>query len=157
MRILVLSDSHHNIKSIISVLERHNDINQVFFLGDITSDIVAVQEQFKDKSYHIVSGNCDFSSHYKSADTVTIENTRIFFCHGHRFGVKHTLQYIKQEARQQNCSLALFGHTHCSLTSYDDGLYLVNPGSVAFSRDGKNSYAIIDISPSGIMPSILYI
>lgn len=139
----------------LKIVKFHSDIKHVFFLGDIVSDIEAVKEQFPDRCYHIVRGNCDFSCPYPGESTEIIENTRIFFCHGNRHGVKHTLEYIKAAARENNCTLALFGHTHCSLTAYDDGLYLVNPGSLAFSRDGKNSYAVIDITKNGIMPSIL--
>ncbi len=154
MKILVLSDTHGNIKSILSVLSKHSDIKDVFFLGDNTSDIDAVKEQFGDKTFHIVSGNCDIGSKYKSADTVTINQKRIFFTHGHKYGVKYTLESLKETAREFNCSLALFGHTHCSLSAYDDGLYIVNPGSLSFPRDSYASYAIIDIVDKGIMPNI---
>ena len=157
MRILVLSDSHGDIKSLNSVIERHQDISEIFFLGDLTKDIIAVKEQFKNKNYYIVSGNCDFSSPFPSSQIKTIENTRIFFCHGHRYGVKYTLESIKATARENNCALVLFGHTHCSLTAYDNGLYIVNPGSLSSPRDGKKSYAIIDITKNGIVPSIMKI
>lgn len=155
MRILVLSDSHRNIVSLKGIIEKHNDIQHVFFLGDFVSDIESLKGEFREKLFYIVSGNCDYSSIYKSAEIVTIENTRIFLCHGHRQNVKYTLETLKNTARQNNCKIALFGHTHKSLCSYDDGLYLINPGSVSSSREGPNSYAIIDITKQGIMPSIL--
>ncbi len=157
MRILVLSDTHRNVKAALNIINFHSDIKHIFFLGDIVSDIEAVREKFSDRIYHIVSGNCDFSPAYPSSSTDIIENTRIFYCHGHRHSVKHSTEHLKAAARENNCTLALFGHTHCSLTAYDNGLYLVNPGSVSASRDGKNSYAIIDITKDGIMPSIMYV
>ncbi len=155
MKILVLSDTHGNVKSIFSVLSRHSDIKDVFFLGDNTGDIDALKEQFSDKTFHIVKGNCDIGSLYKSTDTVTINHKRIFFTHGHKYGVKYTLENLKETAREFNCVLALFGHTHCSLSAYDDGLYIVNPGSLSFPRDCSASYAIIDIVDNGIMPNIM--
>ena len=155
MKILVLSDTHGNIKNITSVLNRHSDISQVFFLGDNTRDIEAVKEQFNDKSFHVVSGNCDFGTNYKSVDIATINNTRIFFTHGHKYSVKYTLENLKATARENNCTLALFGHTHCSLSAYDDGLYIVNPGSVSLPRDFFPSYAVIDITDKGIVPYIM--
>lgn len=157
MRILVLSDTHSSIKNAIKTVGFHSDIKHVFFLGDVTSDIEAVKEAYPDRIYHVVSGNCDFSSKFKSFGIETIENTRIYYCHGHRLGVKYGLEKLKITARENNCTLALFGHTHCSITSYDDGLYIVNPGSLSFPRDGsKPSYAVIDITKNGIMPSIMY-
>ncbi|MBE6739513.1 MAG: metallophosphoesterase [Ruminococcaceae bacterium] len=155
MKILVLSDTHGNIKSIISLLIKHADIKDVFFLGDNTNDIDAVKEQFSDRVFHCVSGNCDFSSPYKSSDIASVNGTRIFFTHGHKYGVKYTLENLKATARENNCALALFGHTHCSLSAYDDGLYIVNPGSPSFPRDSFPSYAVIDITDKGIMPNIM--
>lgn len=156
MRILVLSDTHRSVKAALKIAERHPDIQHIFFLGDVVSDIEAVKEKFPNRIYHIVSGNCDGLCRYKSYGIETVENIRIFYCHGHRQGVKFGLEKLKETAIENNCTLALFGHTHCSLLSYDDGLYIVNPGSASFPRDGsKPSYAIIDITKSGIMPSLM--
>lgn len=157
MRILVLSDSHRNTKTVLNIINTHSDIKHIFFLGDICSDIEAAKEKFPDRIYHIVSGNCDFSSSYPKEAFALVENYRIFFCHGHRHGVKYSLEQLKSYAIENNCTLALFGHTHRSLTAYDNGLYLVNPGSVSASREGAESYAIIDISSQGIMPRIMYV
>ena len=155
MKILVLSDTHGFVKGIIKILTSHPDIKEVFFLGDNTNDIDAVKEQFKNINFHVVSGNCDIASTYKSSEIATVNGTRIFFTHGHKYGVKYSLEALKKTARENNCTLALFGHTHCSLSAYDDSLYIVNPGSPAFARDGFPSYAVIDIADCGIMPSIM--
>ncbi len=155
MRILVISDSHHNLYALKEIIGRHPDIKDIFFLGDNADDIDSIRDNFKDRIFYIVSGNCDFSSVYKSCDIKTIENTRIFYCHGHRHNVKYTTQSLKNTARENNCSLVLFGHTHKSCCCYDDGIYLVNPGSCSSSREGPESYAVIDITQKGIMPNIL--
>ncbi|MEE0841046.1 MAG: metallophosphoesterase [Acutalibacteraceae bacterium] len=155
MRILVISDSHRNIHALNTVISRHPDIKHIFFLGDNADDIDGIRDSFKDRIFHVVSGNCDFASTYKGAAIEAVENTRIFYCHGHRQNVKYTLEVLKNTARENNCTLALFGHTHKSICCYDDGVYLVNPGSCSSSREGPNSYAVIDITQKGIMPSIL--
>ena len=155
MKILVLSDSHGNTLALKKVIKRHTDIKHIFFLGDFSADIEMIRDDFKDKIFNTVKGNCDFSSSQKSKDITTIENTRIFYCHGHNYGVKYTTEDILAAAKENNCTLALFGHTHKAVISYRDSVYLVNPGSVSFSREGANSYAVIDITPKGIMPSIV--
>lgn len=155
MRILVLSDSHNNVLALRKIVSRHSDINHIFFLGDVTGDIEKIKQEFSDKNYYIVSGNCDFNCPYPQSDIVTIENTRIYYCHGHKHMVKYTDENIIATARINNCKLALFGHTHKSLCRYEDGIYIVNPGSVSLSREGANSYAVIDITNQGIMPSIM--
>ena len=58
-------------------------------------------------------------------------------------------------ARQNGCDIALYGHTHIANILYEDGIYIVNPGSCSQSRNGKESYAVIDIEPNGIMPIIV--
>ncbi|MBR2042800.1 MAG: YfcE family phosphodiesterase [Clostridia bacterium] len=158
MRILVFSDTHRAVLRLEKEISRYPDIRHIFFLGDIVSDAEDVRCNFPDKIFHIVSGNCDFSASYPTFGTETIENIRIFYCHGHRLNVKYGLEKIKEAAREQNCTLALFGHTHCSLEAYDDGLYIVNPGSLCSSRDGRRpSYAIIDLTPQGICTKTVFI
>lgn len=51
-----------------------------------------------------------------------------------------------KRARQEGADIVLYGHTHTGVTCYDDGLYIMNPGSI---RDGH--YGMIDIVPGGIM------
>ena len=67
------------------------------------------------------------------------------------------LDLLLLDARKCKVSAALYGHTHISRISYEDGLYIVNPGSVSRSRNGPNSYAVIDITEKGIMPIIITI
>lgn len=156
MRILVLSDSHRSSSVLKKIIEKHSDIKNIFFLGDNTDDIEIMKDCFPDRKFYIVSGNCDFSFH-KSYGIETIENTRIYYCHGHRLGVKYSTENLLNTAKENNCQIALFGHTHKSLCAYFEGVYLVNPGSCALSRDGANSYAVIDITKSGIMPNIILV
>ena len=40
----------------------------------------------------------------------------------------------------------LFGHTHCALNEYDEGLYIMNPGSC---NGYGASYGYIDITEKG--------
>jgi predicted phosphodiesterase len=53
------------------------------------------------------------------------------------------------EARSRGVQVALFGHTHQPLLHREEGLILLNPGSV---RDGN--YAVLDITKTGIFPHL---
>ena len=81
----------------------------------------------------------------------------IFFTHGHTLGVKYGTERLVSAARAAGCDIALYGHTHASKVLYEDGMYVVNPGSCAEPRDGSKSYAVIDIEENGIMPIIIKI
>ncbi|MBE6729230.1 MAG: YfcE family phosphodiesterase [Ruminococcaceae bacterium] len=157
MRILVMSDSHRNINVIKNILDKHSDIKTVFFLGDNADDAESVASSYPRHTFYIVSGNCDIGSWTKSRNIVSINGIRIYYCHGHNLGVKYTTENLINTAIENNCKIALFGHTHKAHCSYHDGIYLFNPGSCALSREGKNSYGIIDISKSVIMPNIMTI
>lgn len=154
MRILVISDSHKRGDLVEKIIKLEPDARNIFFLGDVTSDIEDFIYLYTDRDFHIVSGNCDFSSSYRSSDIATVGNTRIFYTHGHTLGVKYGTERLKNTALDNNCTVALYGHTHISRISYDGGVYIVNPGSVSASRDSYNSYAVIDITDNGIMPII---
>ncbi len=155
MRILVLSDSHGRPSLIEKAIISQPQAEHIFFLGDCTRDIDAVSPFFCDKKFHIVKGNCDFSSEYPEFDRISLQNCNIFFCHGHSFSVKGSTERLQAFAKNMGAKIALFGHTHCSHTSYDNGLYIINPGSVALPRNSRASYAVIDICQNGIMPIII--
>ena len=54
-------------------------------------------------------------------------------------------------------AIALCGHTHIPDILYENGIYLVNPGSCSKPRSSKPTYAVIDITDKGIMPVIVEI
>lgn len=157
MRIVVISDSHRRSGNVKKILDAQQNARHVFFLGDVTGDIEDLIKFYPDKIFHIVSGNCDIFSVYPAADIAEVEGHRIFFTHGHTLGVKYGTERLIAAARAAGCDIALYGHTHVSKTLYENGMYVVNPGSCAEPREGGKSYAVIDIEKSGIMPIIINI
>lgn len=157
MRILVISDSHRNTLAIDKILESQPDAKHVFFLGDCTADIEDFPLLYPDKSFHIVCGNCDFYSNFQSVGLEAVEGIRILYTHGHNYSVKSSYQHLLKTAKENKCDIALFGHTHIPKIIYEDGVYLVNPGSCSRAREGRPSYAVIDITDRGIMPIIIEI
>lgn len=155
LRILVFSDSHGNVSALRRALATQPQASHVFFLGDCLRDIDALEEEFPDKIFHKVSGNCDFGSLLPSTAMENLNGTLIFYSHGHPYYVKQSHVPFLQAAEKRKAKIALFGHTHSSLTRYENGVWLVNPGSVSSPRQGKASYAVIDIEENGIMPIIV--
>jgi putative phosphoesterase len=124
-------------------------------LGDITDDIEDFTYLYPQKHFHIVSGNCDYFSLYPAVNIEDILGYKIFYTHGHTFNVKSGVEKLKSAALKAGCKIALYGHTHSSQILYEDGLYIVNPGSVSSPRNSRASYAVIDIEENGIMPIIV--
>lgn len=147
MRILVLSDSHGSTGNILEAIEKHSDAEVVVFLGDGESDFDNAEYFLRDKRVIGVAGNCDFRSDKPFCEITTVGGKRIYCTHGHEERVKWGLGELISRARAEKADIVLYGHTHTPVNTYDDGLYIFNPGSL---RDG--SYGVIDITPSGVMP-----
>ena len=157
MRILVISDSHGRTSAIEEAIEAQPSANHIFFLGDCVSDIEDLTYIYPDRSFHIVSGNCDGYSFHKSIDFITICSKKIIFTHGHTLSVKSGLERLKAFGETENAHIILFGHTHAAITEYENGRHFVNPGSLSHGSLGFRSYAVIDIEESGVMPIIVKI
>ena len=155
MRIVVISDSHKNTRVIDKILSSQPDARYVFFLGDNVADIEDFEFIYPEKSFFAVCGNCDYFSTLPSVGVEIISGVKILYTHGHNFSVKYGLTRLKEAAVNSDCKIVLYGHTHISQILYEDGLYIVNPGSCSSPREGRASYAVIDITDNGIMPIII--
>lgn len=155
MRILVISDSHKRTDIIDKILSAQSDVKHIFFLGDNVEDIEDFEFIYPDRIFHKVCGNCDYFSAVPSVGLEVLDGVRIFYTHGHTYNVKSGVDKLLQAARDNNYNIVLYGHTHIAKTLYADGIHIVNPGSCLSPREGKPSYAVIDITDKGIMPIII--
>lgn len=147
MRLLVLSDSHGRKSNLLKIVELHPEADAVIFLGDGEGDIDYVKELCPDRKYYCVAGNCDRGSPLATFRLEHFGGKIAYITHGNHEFVKFTLDTLLEKARCCGASIALYGHTHVPDTKFEDGIILLNPGSVA---DGK--YAMVDILETGIMP-----
>ncbi len=157
MRIVVISDTHGRTGVIDKILSNQPEAKQVFFLGDNIGDIEDFEFLYPEKSFYAVPGNCDFGSFAPNTGVKEVGGVKVFYTHGHTLGVKYITSNLLASAKQNDCKIALYGHTHVSKILYEDGVYIVNPGSASRSREGSESYAVIDITDNGIMPIIIKI
>ncbi|MCD7742197.1 MAG: metallophosphoesterase [Ruminococcus sp.] len=154
MRLIVFSDTHGSFSAAREIVERNQDVYTFIFLGDGEREIDKLRIVYPEKLILNVAGNCDYNSFTPNSDLYNAGKVKVFFTHGHRFGVKYDKTKLYEKAREVGASVALFGHTHERYYEYRDGIHLLNPGSAACPRDGRSpSYAFVDITPSGIMCS----
>lgn len=152
MKILVMSDSHGRRDLVKKCIEQHPDVQAVFHLGDLASDVRKMEKSFPDKKFYYVRGNCDFGDSAPTERLVTLEGTGILLTHGHVHRVKYGLSTLLVCAGDMGAKIALFGHTHVPYNKYHDGIYVMNPGSLAYPRDSSRpSYGLIEITPKGIL------
>lgn len=146
MRIVIMSDSHGAVRTLLDIIERHRDNTDLFiFLGDVDNDFDEVLMAYPDIKYKRVAGNNDRYSSHMTSDLINLNGKKIFFTHGHIFHVKHGNEEIIEYCRKIGADICLYGHTHKQFTNYDNGLYIMNPGT-AFT----GAYGVIDLVDNGI-------
>lgn len=156
MKILVMSDSHGRRDLVRKCIEKHSDVGIVLHLGDNVFDIEDMDHIFPDKRIVYVRGNGDYMRKEPLTACVETDGVRIFLTHGHIHGVNYSLNALINDARKNGAQIALYGHTHVPYNKYHDGLYVMNPGSLALPRDSSRAgYGLIEICPQGIMTNIV--
>lgn len=147
MRLLVLSDSHRDAISLQMAVDSNPDADAVIFLGDGASDFDKVKDKIAHKRIIAVKGNCDgYYCPYPEKAVEELGGAVVYCTHGYAEHVKFGLGELKEKARSHGAKIVLYGHTHTPYTDYEDGLYIMNPGSVF-----ENSCGIVDITPTGII------
>lgn len=153
MTIGIISDTHRYLWVIENAINKLENPDILIHLGDNVQDINEISKYYKGQIIN-VKGNCDFAVDTPSERVEIISGKKIFMTHGHRYDVKYDLSRLKYRALEVGADIALFGHTHVSKIVYENGIWFVNPGSPAISRDGFNSIATIKIEDGKINPSI---
>ncbi|MBQ8795331.1 MAG: metallophosphoesterase [Clostridia bacterium] len=150
MKVLVVSDTHGDVLSLRKAINQKPLAEVVIHCGDGNSDLEDLKPLYPEKHFIGVRGNCDFCVNAENTETITLEGKKLFITHGHLYNAKYGLYNLVCAARENEADLLLFGHTHNALKDYDDGLYIVNPGSC---HGYGASYAYLDITEQGIMVS----
>ena len=141
MRIIIISDSHGNKKGIDQIFKTEK-FDYFFFLGDGLGDLgnyIYLDNVFA------VSGNCDFFSTVENENVVVLDNKKIFYTHGNKYGVKSSLDNIINAGKEIGADFVLFGHTHKKVAIEQDGVVIINPGSFHKSVDGISRGLILNI------------
>lgn len=152
MKILVFSDSHGQNELMSDIIIRlYEKIDMVLFLGDCIDDFIDFQFIFPNKKFFYVSGNCDFYHDAPSEQIIEAAGKKIFMTHGHRYSVKQGLEKIMNEARRHGADICLYGHSHFPNIVCENGIHLMNPGSISLPRGTKYpSYGVIEVKNNKI-------
>ena len=140
MKVLVISDSHQKLDTLIKIYE-YEKPEVVICAGDHSRDGEELSFVCPDSKYYIVRGNCDiFDRRYDDEMIFELEGFRILLAHGHEYGVKYSYTSIEERGRNLECDIVIFGHTHIQYLVSKNGITLFNPGAV-YGRE----YGILEI------------
>lgn len=146
MKILVVSDTHGDFNSLLRAVKAQPDAEVIVHCGDGDEQVQLLKDTYKDKMIVGVRGNCDWNSFLPSKETLKICGKKIFITHGHLYNAKMGLYKVVCAAREEGADILLYGHTHIAMNTYEDGLYVMNPGSCS---GYMASYGILEITENG--------
>ena len=152
MRILVVSDTHGDSRSLRQAILSQPSAEAVIHLGDSQGEVEQARLAFPAKTFLPVRGNCDWGSSLPTVGEFDAQGHKIFYTHGHLYGVKSGDYNIISAARERKAEVLLFGHTHVAREDYEDGLYIMNPGRLS---GWEPTYGIVDITPQGIVVNVI--
>lgn len=150
IRVLIISDSHGDLRNAEKVIKNSGRLDMIIHLGDI----IGQDNELKalcDCPVKIVKGNCDFYSDNEVVEVFSLDKNKIFATHGHNYSVDWGLDRLCYAAQEQGCNIAMYGHTHVPDVSYNGGVTLINPGSITRPRqlNHKPTYVMMEINKDG--------
>ncbi len=153
-KLVILSDTHGNRKGVDKLASIFAENDYIIHLGDGAGDMREAGRLYPDKLYRC-AGNCDFFSPLPEDGILEVERLRIFYCHGHRYGVKRDLNALAQAAKSRGCDIALYGHTHVANICKIEGVTLINPGTLSLSTERGGSYCYLVVHKDEANPVLV--
>lgn len=151
-RVLFVSDTHGDA-SAFSRLDL-TGVDEIVHLGDGAFD-GEYAAMARGIPYAAVRGNNDFGAPSPPDELVlSFEGVRVFCTHGHRWRVKWTLLDLEYAARERNCALAVYGHTHRAAAEWGGEVFLLNPGSLAGLGYEPAACAVVTFDKGGFSAEI---
>ncbi|MDR2021368.1 MAG: YfcE family phosphodiesterase [Treponema sp.] len=133
--ILVISDTHGRIQALQKVLDWAGErrFDTAIFLGDGAEDLSRVSGD-SGMPWLIIRGNGDADLSLPLKASLVFAGHSFFLTHGHLYALSDGFGPLAAEAGDQGAEAALFGHTHLPFLGREDGVLLVNPGSLGQPR-----------------------
>ena len=139
---LAFGDSHRYSIALAEMAEIIRRQQPQFFVhtGDNYQDFQRLQKTTGLQGYG-VRGNCDrnLPAEVPEELVLSFHGFSIFLTHGHQYGVKHCLNLLVERARDLGAQAVIFGHSHVQLVQEEEGILLVNPGSIPLPRGNSES------------------
>jgi len=147
MKILIVSDTHRSHRAYTQMIDREGKIDMLIHLGDVEGGEYYIEE-IAQCPVHMVAGNNDFFSSLPREEEFYIGSKKIFITHGHYYYVSVGNARILEEARKRKADIVMFGHIHKPLQVEEDGILLLNPGSIAYPRQQgrRGTYMVMEVN-----------
>ena len=146
MKVLIVSDTHGRDENLELAVNREAPFDMLVHCGDVEGREFYI-EALAECPCSIVSGNNDFFSDLPREEVIDIEENKVLVTHGHYYGVSMGHEEIVEKTKAKDCQAVIYGHTHRPVVEEEDGILVINPGSLTFPRQQgrRPSYAVMDV------------
>ena len=150
MKVLIISDTHRSLNTLLEALEREEPIDMLIHLGDVERQMADIR-QMVDCPIHMIAGNNDFLSGLSNEEVFKIGRYKVFITHGHGYMVNITEEHLQEAARELGADIVMYGHTHRPSLLIEEDLITLNPGSLTYPRQsGRHpSYIVMELDKAG--------
>lgn len=146
MKVMVVSDTHGRNDLLRQAIGQEAPIGLLIHAGDIEGDLDTILGDRREYDIKAVAGNMDWSPAYNAALTFTLGKHKVFLTHGHHFGVHYGMEDLLEAARKCGADRVFYGHTHIAARVEEDGVLILNPGSLSKPRGGADrTYLVFDV------------
>lgn len=147
MKILIVSDTHGRNEGYLELLEKSEKMDMVIHCGDVEGSEYLISQAAGCQTV-IVQGNNDFFSDLPKEMIVKIGKYKALVTHGHSYYVNMGYQHLVREAKRRKTDMVIYGHTHRPVIAEEDGVLVLNPGSLSYPRqeDRKYSYIVMEVN-----------
>ena len=146
MKILIVSDSHGYDGYMWKAIQREEPVDMFIHCGDIEHLPDEIEEQL-DCPVHVVAGNNDFMLGLPETEMFEIAGHKVILTHGHRHNIYRNQDAMFYYGMQNQADIVMFGHLHEPIVSSEDGVTIVNPGSISLPRQpgGRPTYIVMTV------------
>lgn len=144
MKIVLASDSHGDRLALMRIIYSNNDADYYWHLGDSQEMDASFITPFMS-----VRGNCDQDRSLPLERVIELAGHKILLMHGHTH-FDGSIVSLARHAKELDCDILLFGHTHIFMAEEVMGVYCINPGSCRSPRDSDMpTYALLYLDDEG--------
>lgn len=136
MKILITADIHNGLNTLKNI-KAHHTFDYHLDAGDSLLPLHVLDSE----GIISVRGNSDLFSKLPLERLLEIDGMKILLIHGHKQGVKYSLDTLIKLAKEKHVDICIYGHTHIQSMVTTDGIIYLNPG--ALSNKTQN-YAIYE-------------
>ena len=150
MKVLIISDTHGRNSSYLDLLEEIGKMDLVIHCGDVEGSEYLISESAGCRTV-IVQGNNDYFSDLPREAVVKLGKYQALVTHGHPYYVNMGHEHLVREAKKRKMDMVIYGHTHRPVITEENGIIVLNPGSLTYPRQSerKYTYIIMEIDENG--------